>query len=266
MGYDIAVGAARISGDISAGLITGGAASGLSKAGIYGRYASYAVRGFDAAGNATEFGRGIGNASVNGLTWQNSLQMAGAGLGTVADFADLAPSIRGFGNGVAPSGKSDVQLYSYYEGSMDATRPFTASSGRVYMTTRAPGEWLTKKGVSAGVSRFVSTGRYKPYSSSTSYFTTGKINPSEWDFSPILPRTGNFWKTIGGQYQTGIGTSGFLTTAPGCNLLINSRVSSNVWQTTQSIAGTLFETTPDVMVIGGVGTGIYFAYPDNKNQ
>ena len=102
MGYDTSAFLARASGEILIGAASGGMASGLSKAGIYGRYTSYAVRGFDAAGNVTEFGRGIGNASVNGLTLQNSLQMAGAGLGTLGDFADLLPTGKGLG-GIASS-------------------------------------------------------------------------------------------------------------------------------------------------------------------
>ena len=44
----------------------------------------------DTAADVTQVGRGIGDASVNGFTWQNSLQIVGGTFGAVGGFSDLA--------------------------------------------------------------------------------------------------------------------------------------------------------------------------------
>lgn len=143
-----------------------------------------------------------------------------------------------------------TQLYSYFDEALDTTRPFTSSSGRVYLSSHAPGDWLTEQGILAGARRFSRTGRVSPYSSAANYFTTGPLNPAEWGLKPIFPRAANFWKRLGGQYHTSIGTSGFELAEQAGRLLANRPIASTSVQIWQARRGLLLESTADVLVIG----------------
>jgi hypothetical protein len=155
-------------------------------------------------------------------------------------------------------------FYSYYDGVLDATRgEFTASSGRVYMTTAAPGGWLTEEGLAASVTRFVRTGRWVPYEN-PSYFTTGLVNPAEFGLAPIFPRIANFWKSFGGQYHTQIGISGFKLAPGQTSIIIPVAIRSTPSQVFQAWGGLTLEATADVAAGALVGTGGYLMLPKNK--
>ena len=149
----------------------------------------------------------------------------------------------------APKDKQQVQLYSYFEGAKDDSRPFTSSSGRVYLSGHAPGPWLTEQGWLASARRFIRTGRVSPYSSMDNFFTTGPIDAGEWGLKPIIPRFANFWKRLGGQYHTSIGTSGFELAEQGGRFLVNRPIASTAAQISQALGGLLLESTVDVLVI-----------------
>ena len=90
MGYNTAVQFSRAGGTILIGVATGQAAGALSQGGTYAQLGSYGIRAWNTAADVTQVGRGIGDASVNGFTWQNSLQIVGGTFGAVGGFSDLA--------------------------------------------------------------------------------------------------------------------------------------------------------------------------------
>ena len=104
------------------------------------------------------------------------------------------------------------------------------------------------------------TGRVSPYSSVDNYFTTEVINAAQWGLKPIVPRTANFWKRLGGQYHTSIGTSGFELASPGSRLLTNQAIVSTSRQIRQARLGLAAESVSDILVIGGAGTGVFLSY------
>ncbi len=246
-----------------------GASGGLGATTLAGATEG-AIAGSITAG-VTSYGFGGGAADVaisaaaGGITGAVTGAAFGAGFhvaGTAARLAGrrLRPLGSRFIQRIARRRIAHVQLYSYSEIAIGTTQPFVSSSGRVYLTSRASGKWLTERGLVAGIRRFLATGRWSPYSSTTNYFTTGPINPAEWGLSQIWPRAANFWKALGGQYHTRIGISGFETIAPGSRLLANSPIASTPWQIWQARGGLALETVADVLGIGVVGTNLYLGY------
>jgi hypothetical protein len=112
MGYDTAVMFSRGGAEIGLGVATGGAAKWMATGGKALQYGSYAVRGFDAAGNVTSVGRGGVDMYNNGVTLQNALQVGAGTLATVGDFADLLPArgVRGVGVDATAVQRTNAQL------------------------------------------------------------------------------------------------------------------------------------------------------------
>jgi hypothetical protein len=81
------------------------------------------------------------------------------------------------------------------------------------------------------------------------FFTTGPIDAGDWGLKPIIPRFANFWKRLGGQYHTSIGTSGFELAEQGGRFLVNRPIASTAAQISQALGGLLLESTVDVLVI-----------------
>jgi hypothetical protein len=89
-GGNISQGIAQASGEILIGVATGGAASYASSSSKVVRYGAYAANAWDATGNALNVGRGGYDVSQNGVTFSNSIQIIGSGLGLVGNVAPLA--------------------------------------------------------------------------------------------------------------------------------------------------------------------------------
>lgn len=114
-------------------------------------------------------GTAIGNYVGHGTTEGEALKM-GYDLACLAGLARAPWRLTNAGEIVADSSAlarlndnaPSVQLYSYFEGARDVSRPFTTSSGRLYLSSHAPGPWLTEPGILAKARRFMRTGRVSP--------------------------------------------------------------------------------------------------------
>jgi len=142
------------------------------------------------------------------------------------------------------------QFYNYYDGAFNPAKAgFESSSGRAYMTTYEPGDWLTKQGFYASFVRFTRTGRAAAYKQ-PNYFTTGITDPSAFGLTQAFPHAMTFWKAFGRQYHTGIGTSGFRL-IPGQNTLLSTeRILSTPEQIQQAWVGTSTEVGSDILGFG----------------
>jgi hypothetical protein len=225
------------------------------------------------AGGAGGFAGGFSGGTLGGLaagqSWDQALQSGwesgktgaiwGAAFGAAIPL--VAAGLR-YASGAGGAAGVKKTFFSYYEGEMDASGAFSASSGRVYMTTKAPGEWLTQNGILPSVRRLVRTGRWTPYSSQDTYFTTGSVNPSTFGLSRIMPRTGNFWKFFGEQYHTRIGVSGF-DVSPNSNILLPRPIASTSGQIFQATAGAAAESALDVMT-AIEAAGAYYIWRESR--
>jgi hypothetical protein len=103
-GYDTAVAIATGSGEVLVGVMTGGAASALSKGGKVARLGGLGLVILDASGNVVGAVRGAYDAATNGVTLQNSAQTIGCGLGFVGNVSGFrGPGRGGAAAEVAPS-------------------------------------------------------------------------------------------------------------------------------------------------------------------
>jgi len=145
------------------------------------------------------------------------------------------------------------QLWSYVDAAEDGLRAgnFISSSGRGYMTARAPGPWLTEQGFGAGFSRWCSTGRWSAYQSPYA-FTTGESSVVLQDFSPIRTGAVNFWKMFGRQYRTRIGVGGYERAG---DTLVGRALSAGGYRTAKAIGAEFTEQGANAMA-----TGAWFYY------
>lgn len=157
-----------------------------------------------------------------------------------------------------------VTLYSYSATPL-AGSAFASTTGRVYLTTWGPGEWLYARGLLPGLLRTLRTGRFSPYPMGAAVFTTGPIVPSAFGLARIFPQTANFWKFFGGQYRSGLGISGY--SLSGNTLLLSTPIAAGPYLTAQALLGALGELTVD----GLLAALAYYEYQnsatgDGKND
>ena len=109
---------------------------------------------------------------------------------------------------ILSSRAATTTLYSYSATPL-AGSAFASTTGRIYLTTWGPGEWLYARGLWPGILRSIRTGRFSPYPVGAAVFTTGPIVPSAFGLARIFPQTANFWKFFGGQFRSGLGVNGY---------------------------------------------------------
>jgi hypothetical protein len=76
-------------------------------------------------------------------------------------------------------------------------------------------------------------------------------------FRRILPRTATFWKTIGRQYETRIGVSGFRLAQGSTELIVNQPITSASGQIAKAIGGEALQTIPDIAAAIYLGAKVY---------
>lgn len=106
-GYDAAFTIATASGQVLIAVGTSGVATALSKGGTVARTASGALLAFDAAGNAVGVVQGAYDASQNGVSLENGLQIAGGALGLGAN----AKSARELSRAASAAKLAEVEEY-----------------------------------------------------------------------------------------------------------------------------------------------------------
>jgi hypothetical protein len=149
------------------------------------------------------------------------------------------------------------ELFSYYGGPFDPLRGgFLSTTGRTYMTAARPGKWLTQRGLWPSLVRFTRTGRWSAYQDQH-WFRTGAEDLRAMGFRRILPRTATFWKTIGRQYETRIGVSGFRLAQGSTELIVNQPITSASGQIAKAIGGEALQTIPDIAAAIYLGAKVY---------
>ena len=226
----LATGIGGFTGSAKAGLVIGGTISG----GV-GSAAGEAV--------AQTGERAIGNReSYSG----RQIALAGAfGAATSGTFAAIRPV------GSAPP------LYSY---SSDPLKPgaMVVQSGRTWLTPRAPGDWLQAPGFIASCSRVLSTGRWSPYPANTTCFSANSGSMTGI-IAPVAPNSvQNAIKSLGGQYVSEVGISGFQTAplTPSTAQLLPIPVSSSMMQTVQGAVGVAVVERMEQIAVTGAATGV----------
>ena len=106
-GYDTAVSIATGSGQILIAVGTGGITSALSKGGSIAQAANGALIAYDAAGNAVGVVQGVYDASKNGVSIHNGVQIAGGLLGLQAN----AKGMTDLGRAVAARRLKEIDEY-----------------------------------------------------------------------------------------------------------------------------------------------------------
>jgi hypothetical protein len=101
-GYDTAVAISTASGQVLVAVGTSGLTSVLSKGGTVARVGSGALIAFDASGNAVGVVQGVYDASENGLTISNGVQIAGGALGLSANVAAARTLKQSFRSPITP--------------------------------------------------------------------------------------------------------------------------------------------------------------------
>ena len=105
-GGNISQGIARASGEIAIGVATGGVASAASKTANISKgakYAAHAVNIFDATGNTLNVGRGSYDMSQKGVSFGNSVQVLGGGVGLAGN---ITPYLKPLVKSAAPNSPS----------------------------------------------------------------------------------------------------------------------------------------------------------------
>ena len=174
---------------------------------------------------------------------------------------------------LGPPSPRPLYSYSPRPASFSKGFQFSSGSGRCYLTSHAPGDWMFERGVAAGLRRSIRVGRYSPYPKNTTIFSTGNQPPQAFGLRRISPTAyTRIAKFLGGQYETKIGTSGFrIDQGPSIVILKDgvfhqynlapNPIASNAGQIRQAQLGAVAEGVQfpgTVAVLTAKGTVVYF--------
>ncbi|MEI8379568.1 MAG: glycosyltransferase [Planctomycetota bacterium] len=273
-------------GAINPGLTALGASAGVSVLGGSATGAGAVTGAIAGAATASGIAGATGELAVqageNLIGTRDGLNYSQIGAATAFGFVaggTVAGGTVAIGGRQALLGGANPTLYSYGDKPFNPLRGgFAAQSGRTWMTSEPQGKWLTNPGFFAGCLRLLRTGRYRPYPANYTTFTTNGVAPGAFGMSAVTP-TGavSAAKTAGGQYATGVGTSGFQL-APGAPTsgaipITTQPLASSPLQIVQSVGGLALEHAVEGIPIR-TGIGIMspetFAPPSvvgcNRNQ
>jgi len=126
--------------------------------------------------------------------------------------ASTVLTVTGTGSALRPRGAAAAPGTTLYHYSAQTARgtQLVGGGGRLWATARPPGPWLYRNAWGSGVSRFLTTGRWCPYTPGGGTIFQFSSRAAS-NFGPI--RHGFLWKSLGGQYCTRpgvIGLGGFM--------------------------------------------------------
>ena len=126
--------------------------------------------------------------------------------------ASTVLTVTGTGAALRPRGAAAAPGTTLYHYSAQTARgtQLVGGGGRLWATARPPGPWLYSNAWGSGVSRFLTTGRWCPYTPGGGTIFQFSSRAAS-NFGPI--RHGFLWKSLGGQYCTRpgvIGLGGFM--------------------------------------------------------